>query len=106
RGFQRDDRVGVAISRNAIHSDYFARQIKAGYLLVARIAQGKGFHRAGANRKECAERSISAVEVFAFLQRSAPLHNLIEPIDIVEMQADREADAVQSAITARHFLVV
>ena len=49
---------------------------------------------------------VLAVQVFAFLQRTAALDDFVELLYFVEIQCDRQANAVEAAVAAIDLVVM
>ncbi|MNE32491.1 hypothetical protein D3C80_1261060 [compost metagenome] len=99
-GFQRLGGHRMALGVHAGQADQFARQVEAGDLLFAAVAQAEGFQGARAYCKDGIENVALAEQELAFFQWAATFDDVVQRIHVFQIQRKWQAKWCQAAILA------
>ena len=84
----------MGVIADAVNAQDLAGKVEAGDLLPAIVGSLVGLERARAHRENGLKIVAFPVQVLAFLQRFAALDDVIQLLDIVIFQGERQADTV------------
>ncbi|MNI57620.1 hypothetical protein D3C73_1126920 [compost metagenome] len=85
---------------HARQPDQFARQVEAGELFFAAIAQVEGLQGAGAHGVDRVEPVALAEQKLALFQRASPFDDFVQRIHIFQIQRKWQTQRGQAAILA------
>ena len=85
---------------HAGQADQFARQMEAGELLFAAVAQAEGLQGAGAYCVNGIESVALAEQELALFQRAATFNDFVQRIHVFQIQRKWQAQGGQAAILA------
>jgi hypothetical protein len=96
----------VGIFADTIHAQDFPREVETGDLFSTIVCGLVRLDRAGAHRVDRLEVVSFPVKVLAFLQGFAALDNVIQLLNVVVFQSQRQADTIESAIATIDLVIV
>ena len=96
----------MGVVADAVHTQDFPREVESGDLFAAIICGFVSFQGARAHREHRLEVIFLPVQVLVFLQGLAALDDVIQLLDVVSVQGQRQADAVQPAVSAVYLVIV
>lgn len=99
-GFQRFGTVAVPLRADAVQTQHFAGQVKAGDLFAPVRAEAVGFQGAGTHGIKRAEAVTGLIQVFALVQRAATLYQLIQRMNFIVFQSQWQAQGIEPAMAA------